>query len=86
MNTIQKLEALGLTHWIKGDMDRIYIDDKDLKAVFGLEIEYYKTGNIKSAILNGDKLSNNKAYGLLRNRIYFDCKINKFNTVLECIL
>lgn len=86
MNTIQKLEALGLTHWIKGDMDRIYIDDKDLKAVFGLEIEYYKTGNIKSAILNGDKLSNNKAYGLLRNRIYFDCKTNKFNTVLECIL
>ena len=86
MNTIQKLEALGLTHWIKGDMDRIYIDDKDLKAVFGLKIEYYKTGNIKSAILNGDKLSNNKAYGLLRNRIYFDCKTNKFNTVLECIL
>lgn len=86
MNTTQKLEALGLKHWIKGDFDRIYIDDEDLKAVFGLEIEYYKTGNIKRVTLNGDKLSNNKAYELLRNRIYFDCKANKFNTVLECIL
>lgn len=86
MNITEKLEALGLTHWIKGDMDRIYINNKDLKAVFGLEIEYYKSGNIKSATLNGDKLSNNKAFGLLRNKIYFDCKLNKFNTDLDCIL
>lgn len=86
MDIMKKLEALGLTHWIKGDMDRIYINNKDLKSVFGLEIEYYKSGNIKSAVLNGDKISNNKAYGLLRNKIYFDCKSNKFNTNLECIL
>ena len=39
-----KLEKLGLTHWIKGEYDRIYINKCNLKDVFDVDLEYYKTG------------------------------------------
>lgn len=46
--------------WQKGSMDRIYINnarDIYMKAI-GLELDYYNTGNLARATLNGERISN----------------------------
>lgn len=68
----EKLEALGIDAWGCGDMKRYYINSDKLEAVFGLEIGYYKSGNISSARLNGEGISNSKAAKLIGQKIYFD--------------
>ena len=73
-----KLVNLGLKVWEKGDMERIYINSENLKAVFGLEISFYKSGSIKKAFLNGEKLSNRQAGLLFKQNVYFDIKANQF--------
>jgi hypothetical protein len=84
---VEKLEALGLTHWVAGDHDRIYIKRDYFEKVFGLKIERYKSGSIKHAWLNGEKISNNKAWNYTYKNIYFDCKANEVvGTRLEIIL
>lgn len=88
MTTIKKLEALGLTHWIKGGSDRIYVNDhRYFKDIFGLELDFYRSGNIKSAYLHGEKLSNSKAQNCFCGRPYYDCKAGKWcNTNLEAVI
>ena len=73
-----KLIALGLKIWEKGEMERIYINSEHLEAVFGLEIAFYKSGSIKKAFLNGEKLSNRQAGSLFKQNVYFDIKANQF--------
>lgn len=68
----EKLEALGIRAWERGEMKRYYINDDQLEAVFGLSIGRYNTGNISSASLNGEGLSNSKAYKLLGRGIWYD--------------
>ena len=75
MTNIQKLINLGGKEWVKGDMHRVYFDNPS--ALIGLETESYKTGNIKSATLKGEKISNSQAYKLI-DKIYFDIKNNEF--------
>jgi len=70
--TAEKLEELGVEAWERGDMKRYYINDDVLEAVFGLRIDRYKTGNICSASLNGEGISNGKAYKLIGRKIFFD--------------
>lgn len=41
--------------------DRLYLTDTFMLTAIGLEYECYKTGNICSATLNGEKISNSKA-------------------------
>lgn len=48
-----------------------YHDDQ-LEAVFGLSIDRYKTGNICGASLNGEGISNSKAYKLIGRGIWYD--------------
>lgn len=71
-STAEKLEELGIDVWECGDMKRYYINDENLEAVFGLEIDRYKSGNIFSARLNGEGISNNCAAKLIGMKIYFD--------------
>lgn len=79
MTTESRLIELGGTTWEKGGNKRIYIDSPEfLEEFFGLVVEHYKTGSIKRAELNGEKLSNNKAHKLLSGAIYFDCKFHCF--------
>jgi phosphopantetheinyl transferase (holo-ACP synthase) len=73
-----KLTSLGLKVWEKSDMERIYINHEQLKAVFGLDISFYKSGSIKKAVLNGEKLSNRQAGLLFKQNVYFDIKLNEF--------
>lgn len=66
--TVEKLEAKGFSRWTKNGMDRLYINATRL----GLELEYYNTGNIKYAELNGERISNRKGGELKATKNYID--------------
>ena len=68
--SIAKLEAQGFNHWVKDDMDRIYLEPKDLFTT----IDFYKTGNVRYAELNGEKITNTKARSLVLSKLYVDAK------------
>ena len=76
--TAEKLEALGIDAWERGEMKRYYINDEHLEAVFGLSIGRYNTGNISSASLNGEGISNSKAYKLLGRGIWYDANTDSW--------
>lgn len=71
-STAEKPEAIGNRAWERGEMKRYYINDDQLEAIFGLRIGRYNTGNISSASLNGEGISNSKAYKLLGRGIWYD--------------
>ena len=78
---IEKLLQAGATRWTKYGKDRIYLNNF-LKENSGLEIERYNTGNISSAKLNGEKISNSMA-GILLNcmeKAYYDIQKDSFYT------
>jgi len=70
--TAENLEAIGGRRWIKGGHDRIYFNN--WPELIGLEINRYKTGNISSAFLDGELISNRQAGLLLNmiNKVYWD--------------
>lgn len=76
--TEQVLIDLGLSVWEKNSTRRIYINSDRSEDVFGLQITKYRTGNISSANLNGERISNSKASKLLSSPTYFDCTTQKF--------
>jgi hypothetical protein len=41
-------------------------------AIVGLDVGYYKTGNIQSASLNGERISNAEAGRLLSAKVWID--------------
>ncbi|WP_030506388.1 helix-turn-helix domain-containing protein [Microbispora rosea] len=70
--TIDTITAIGGSRWTKGGKDRIYING--WTKYLGLEIEHYRSGNISSATLNGESISNSEAYRLASAvyKVYFD--------------
>ena len=70
---IKELEEKGFNRWQKGNMDRLYINATQL----GLCCEYYKTGNIKYAEMNGTEISNSEARRLKGSKTYIDVKTEK---------
>lgn len=78
---ITKIKSIG-KEWIKEDMHRIYINN--LEKIYGLETTSYKTGNISSATLNGEDISNSRARQLTSDlscaKIYYNVKTEKFET------
>ena len=78
---IKNLLDGGAVRWTKYGKDRIYLRNF-LKENSGLEIERYNSGNISSAKLNGEKISNSMA-GILLNCIdkaYYDIQKDTFYT------
>lgn len=65
---IEKLEAAGAKRWSKYGKDRLYIDAK----VLGLELTYYKTGNISHAKWQGESISNADGRRLNASKVYVD--------------
>jgi hypothetical protein len=61
--TREQLEAAGGRYWEKGEMHRVYFNS--LSERIGLSLSFYKTGNISSASLNGDGISNSEARRIL---------------------
>lgn len=75
---IEKLKTIG-SEWIKGDYHRIYIND--LPELYGLSVNRYNTGNISSANLNGESISNtaaNKIISRLDGKLYYDLNSGEF--------
>lgn len=76
--TAQKLIDLGMKVW---NESRIYVSSQHMEAVFGL---HYSNGN---SHLNGEPLSNNKAFKLHTATVYFDIKAERFvGTELAAII
>lgn len=73
--TIKALEAKGFSRWQKNGHDRLYINSSH----FGLECSYYNTGNISSASLNGEPISNSEAYRIKSVKAYVDVKTGKLH-------
>ena len=51
--------------WEKENRKRAYISDEGIKKALNLEVEHYKTGNISSAKMDGEKISNSEAFRIL---------------------
>lgn len=54
---IDKLMDMGANRWTKGGHDRLYLS-KIGAEIMGLDCDYYKTGRVNGATLNGEKISN----------------------------
>lgn len=65
-----KLVNMGGKRWEGGPHRRIYLP----LALSGLKISRYGTGNISSASLDGEKISNAKARELDSLKIYWNCE------------
>ena len=65
----KQLIEMGGNHWQQHGHNRIYISDDMKMAAIGLEISFYKTGNIAGAYLDGKKISNTQARKIYNNLI-----------------
>lgn len=61
----EMLVKVGGKRWQQGNYDRVYFND--LPRWYGIEYTTYKTGNISGASLNGSRISNSLAYGLVND-------------------
>lgn len=78
---IAKLEAKGGKRWIKGSMDRMYFN----ATVLGLELEYYKTGNIRDASFRGMGLSNSMGGRYKAAKTYIDLATGTVHSDFDCL-
>lgn len=65
---IAALEGKGFKRWTKGSMDRLYIDATEM----GLELTYYKTGNVSGATWQGEQISNSQGRAYKYAKTYID--------------
>lgn len=73
---INELINRGASRWTKGGHDRLYINPE----IVGLECDYYKTGNIRYAEFNGEKISNSRAAKIKSIKSYIDIETGKLFT------
>lgn len=77
---IEILKQLG-NEWQKGDMHRIYFDPAEF---YGLRCEYYNSGKIRKAWLNGEEISNTQGREIegrfVQSKIWFDVKAEQFDS------
>lgn len=78
---IAKLEAKGGKRWTKGNMDRMYFNS----TVLGLELEYYKTGNIRDASFRGTGLSNSMGGRYKAAKTYIDLATGTVHSDFDCL-
>lgn len=67
---IEELEQCGFKRWIKGNLDRLYIN----AAQLGLVCTYYKSGNISNAYFQGYSISNCEARRMKAAKTFIDVK------------
>jgi len=65
---IEKLIEKGAKRWTKGGFDRLYVDAE----LLGLDLDYYKSGNISSATWKGEAISNSEAGRLGVTKIWLE--------------
>ena len=78
--TVEELIKSGGSEWKKDDMHRIYFNNLD--EMYGLELTRFKSGQISTAYLDGEKISNNKARELYSkltdSKLWYDVKTGEF--------
>jgi len=81
MEQIERIKQWG-NEWHKGDMHRVYLNN-GLGRLYGIETERYGSGNIMSAKLDGQPISNSEAKRLLSrlaySKFWFDLSEQKFH-------
>jgi len=65
---IAGLQAIGGNLWEKNGRSRVYMND--LVGLYGLEVSRYNTGNISSALLRGERISNSRATKIVGHLAY----------------
>jgi hypothetical protein len=72
-----RLEKIGGNLWEKGGHCRVYFNNAP--ELIGLTYTKYKTGNISSARLNGEQISNSECSRMLDRigRVYYDLNTDK---------
>jgi hypothetical protein len=87
MNTEQTIKILAEqfngNHWQKGDHNRVYFNSWDIAKHQGLQWSGYNSGNIRSASLDGSKISNSEARRILNGfarKIWYDLNSGEFHT------
>lgn len=70
IDRVAEFEKMGFNRWTKGNMDRLYINARDL----GLICDYYNTGNIRSAFFNGERISNSEGRRMRAAKTFIDIK------------
>lgn len=80
-NRIRQLEQIGGSRWQKGEHDRVYINS--LGQWYGIDTSRYGTGNISSATLDGERISNGQAKKLLGYlayaKLWWDVKAERWS-------
>lgn len=76
---IEALEKKGFRRWTKGNKDRLYFN---IEKSGYMDVDYYKTGNVRSAYLNGERISNAEAYRLMSVKCFINLK-HKNNLVVQ---
>ena len=86
MNIIQEIVKMGAKEWENEKFHRFYFNN--LAELYGLECEFYNTGNVQSAYLDGDLISNSSAKKILMHlagtKVWYDVKKNCFDFKVDC--
>lgn len=69
-NFITKLVEMGGNEWKKGDHHRVYFNNAN--KLIGLSVQRYGTGNVSSAKLDGETISNSYSRKIEGEKVYFD--------------
>lgn len=79
---IEKMKNLGANRWTKYGKDRLYLGNVDVEAL-GFEVDYYNTGNIKNAKVDGEKISNSKMGKIFSTYVeaYIDLQTGEFEDI-----
>lgn len=72
--TAEQIIRIGGSEWRKGGKHRVYINTAVWKKLIGLETSHYNSGNIASATLDGERISNSHARDILSciDSVYWD--------------
>ena len=77
---VAALVAIGGNEWTGSDNHRVYFND--LAERLGLVVDYFKTGNVCFARLDGERISNTYARSLLHSiddvKCWFDINRSEF--------
>jgi len=76
---VRRLTEIGGRQWQKGDMNRMYFNADVVYEAIGLEMTRYGTGNISSAMLRGEHISNAEAKRIIAGipTLYYDLTAGK---------
>ena len=79
--TIEQLVGMGGAVWERKEYTRVYFND--LTELYGLDISTYNTGNISTAKLDGEEISNTEArkiaLRLVNCKFWYDMADGRFN-------